>query len=323
MRSRIKLCFCSLAVLLLTIVVSQIFSGEAQAYQLDPPEISVYARNESDAKSHVDMMCNSGYPVGHGGYVHDIRLNEDTGVLTWSVTTISRRCDSTDATATTAYAVTGYDGICPTAGWYHNGSQDTHDCIKYQDPATMTGVSKCGGPYPINNCSQYGNWWSIVKGTGTQPSTNYTYRTYRDGFTAQIPNWETAKHADGEYTFINNQTLCGWWTIDGVRYESQSCQTIWAKIKWHAEWYLSGESLSGICLVSRTLVKMGECPAATVTHAIVSRGQLRVLGRVQRCTGITGCAMTALTAFLRHLTCRLILIQSVAPLVEMARVVSK
>lgn len=245
MRSRTRTSLRLLFVALLTVVTGQIFIRDAQAYRLDPPEISVYARNESDARSHVDMMCNSGYPVGHGGYVHDIWLDEETGKLTWSVTTISRRCDSTDATATTLYAVTGYDGICPTAGWYHNGSQDTHDCIKYQDPATMTGVSKCGGPYPINDCVKYGNWWSIVKGSGTQPSTNYTYRTYRDGFEAQIPNWKTAKHADGEYTFINNQTLCGWWTLGGVRYESQSCQTIWAKIKWHAEWYLSGESYIG------------------------------------------------------------------------------
>lgn len=246
MRSLCRLTLRLTAVALSVAFVSQLFATEVSAYQIEYT-LSTYATSQSDAKRHVDEMCNSGYPVGHGGYVHGVRLNDDTGVLTWSVTTISRRCDSTDATATTLYAVTGYDGICPVAGWYHSGSADTHDCIKYQNPASMVGVSKCGG-YPINTCVGNGGrgWWDIVKGSGTQPSTSYTYRTYSDGFQAQIPGWETAKHGDGEFMFINNQTLCSYWReADGTDIADQGCQTIWAKIRWYSEWYLSGESYIG------------------------------------------------------------------------------
>ena len=246
MRSLCRLTLRLTAVALSVAFVSQLFATEVSAYQIEYT-LSTYATSQSDAKRHVDEMCNSGYPVGHGGYVHGVRLNDDTGVLTWSVTTISRRCDSTDATATTLYAVTGYDGICPVAGWYHSGSADTHDCIKYQNPASMVGVSKCGG-YPINTCVGNGGrgWWDIVKGSGTQPSTSYTYRTYSDGFQAQIPGWETAKHGDGEFMFINNQTLCSYWReADGTDIAEQGCQTIWAKIRWYSEWSLSGESYIG------------------------------------------------------------------------------
>ena len=307
MRSRTRTSLRLLFVALLTVVTGQIFIRDAQAYRLDPPEISVYARNESDARSHVDMMCNSGYPVGHGGYVHDIWLDEETGKLTWSVTTISRRCDSTDATATTLYAVTGYDGICPVAGWY-NKSADTHDCIKYQNPASMVGVSKCGGPYPINDCAKYGNWWSIVKGSGTQPSTNYTYRTYSE---------------DGKLLNMVTESLC-LLTIRRYVLIGEKQMALISQIKDVKRYGLrSNGTPSGICLVSPILVKMGEYPAVIVMRAIAYREQLRVLGQGQPYTGTTGCVMTVPTAFQRHLTCRLILIQSVVPLVEVVRAVSK
>ena len=227
-------------------ILSQLPSNTANAYRIEY-ELSPYATSRSDAIRHVDDMCNQGYPVGHGGYVHNVWLNDDTGVLTWSVTTLNRRCNSDDSSSTINYAVTGYDGICPVAGWYHNGSQDTHDCIKYQEPSTLNGVRKCGGSYPINNC--LGNngrgWWSTVYNSGGQPSTGLASRTYTDGFSAQIPNWETAKHSNGEFTFINNQTLCSYYWNQGQRYHTQGCQTIWAKVRWYAEWYVEGQSYIG------------------------------------------------------------------------------
>ena len=209
-------------------------------------EISKYANNYNDAKAHVDEMCKQGYPVGHGGYVYNIKFNDDTGVITWSIGTIHKRCNNNASSVTQDYAVTGYDGICPVAGWYHAGSADTHDCIKYQNPNMLVGVAKCPGQsQPINTCSGNGGrgWWNVVySSAGQPPSNNYVARNYSDGFQAQIPNWNTAKHSDGSYTFINGQRLCSYYISGGTRHEDQGCQVITAKINWKAEWATAGSS---------------------------------------------------------------------------------
>ena len=76
--------------------------------------ISSEASSRQAAINRVNSMCNQGAPVGHAGYVDNLSFNKNTGVISWSVTTLNRRCKNIYIRG---YAVIGYNGICPLAGW--------------------------------------------------------------------------------------------------------------------------------------------------------------------------------------------------------------
>lgn len=214
--------------------------------------ISTEASSQEAANKRVDNMCQNGAPVGHAGYVHNANFNSNTGVLTWQVTTVNRRCSG--GADVGGYAVTGYNGLCPLAGWYSgvpSTGADTYDCIKFSDPDGLYGRRKCSdgswGGNPVNNCRAYGNWWPVVYGGGSydQPPYYNVYRTY--SFSGQIPNWKEAKLTSGSYGFIQGRELCGSWTLlsDWSFHGAEFCQYIDATIRWTAKWSVGGQSYVG------------------------------------------------------------------------------
>lgn len=203
------------------------------------------ARSYNDAVNRVNWMCSNGYPAGHAGYISSSSFDTKTGHITWNVTVLNKKCPGTSYIG--AYAVTGYDGLCPVSGWYHNGLEDTHDCIKFGNPALLHGVNKCNNPngWPVNTCGS--NWWRIVYGGQDQPSTNLAYRTF--SFDHWIADWNNVKTHAGEYKFIDNRNLCSFYRYQGVTVQSgaprSGCQLISASVSWDAQWDVDGFSYIG------------------------------------------------------------------------------
>lgn len=170
----------------------------------------------------VNDMCANGYRVGFAGYPHSISRSGST--IRYSVTTLARSCWSN---STKNFAVTGYEGLCPVAGWYHNGTWPTHDCIKYQSASTLGDAGggrgrvaycdpcgHCGKTYHVNDCSAQGNWWSYVSGHGrtAPPSGSAESRSY-SGFTYSGTIDFSASSGSVEFT---NRPLQDYWMYPGT-----------------------------------------------------------------------------------------------------------
>ena len=209
--------------------------------------ISSEASSRQAAINRVNSMCNQGAPVGHAGYVDNLSFNKNTGVISWSVTTLNRRCKNIYIRG---YAVIGYNGICPLAGWYNPDGTNTYDCVKYEEPRWLSGYNLCNGgrwgSYSVNNCSQYGNHWKdVYRGSADSRPPTSLQESKKFYFSAQVPNWSTAKLTSGSYDFVQGKELCGSYTLADGFHGQEWCQYINATVRWTTSWNVSGQSYVG------------------------------------------------------------------------------
>lgn len=136
------------------------------------------------AKGLMDAMCAKTDSLGAvAAYPFNIHRNRNEGKIVYSVAVYSRPCTEKNVPGTNRkitgrdlvnFAVTGYGGLCPVAGWYHNGTVPTHDCIKHQNPTVL-------GPYWNNKydyCGHYVKKWV----QGAVNDCDWPKKSRKDGY---------------------------------------------------------------------------------------------------------------------------------------------
>ncbi|TYL51188.1 hypothetical protein [Agromyces mariniharenae] len=114
-------------------------------------------RSQAEAEAFVDWMCQaSTFPVAIAAYPSNATFDKSptgTGHLTYNANLVWRSCERGDtrAMAITGYPTTADNGLatCPVAGWYHDGDNNTHDCVKYtgSDLGRMQGYAELICPW--------------------------------------------------------------------------------------------------------------------------------------------------------------------------------
>lgn len=174
------------------------------------------ADSQAKAENLINQMCAGDAAVGYAWYVSRAEL-KDNGTIDYDVKLLYRRCS--DSKSTRMYAITGYNQIiagsqsqsayaCPVAGWYHNGTEPTHDCVKYQSAWDLAGVNICGrrDGYPINSCGYGGRsgenvWQQVYKGGNNDQPKLWTESTE---FHMSTERHQLIDEGNGRYKFVDS-----------------------------------------------------------------------------------------------------------------------
>lgn len=188
--------------------------------------------NRAQALSRLDQLCRAGSPVAHAVFPDRVSLNQNTGVVSYRLNIVYKRCSG--GVDTRFFAVTGYpqeteDGtlaVCPNVGSYGRpAGGPTHDCTKY--------VGSPPDPWHIAriNSNFYGRG---VGQNSRQPSTSI--KTIRFTGTATINNWASRSRTSGSATLGKHTAVCAHWQINGLASTTNNCQDLIITVNWTRGW---------------------------------------------------------------------------------------
>lgn len=244
----------AVAVLVGAVFLTTFSFENASAAVVDADTSKSEIQDYSGAVSYVNNLC--GWRVFHNvvaAYPTNAKFDTDTGILTYDINLVWRSCGIGD---TRAFAVTGYstEGIsgletCPVAGWYHNVSDPTHDCIKYDrsDDGILTGQSKlsCDWRSPeatdgyacVNGGSDpSGPFRKTIERQEFQPSTdaNTSSNHSTQSLSGQVPDWSTATLSSGKFPFYRAEAVCTYAKLnnEGEKQAARQCVSLRIDVSW-------------------------------------------------------------------------------------------
>lgn len=199
--------------------------------------------NYTGAVNAINAACASGLRMAHAAYGSNPVLNRTTGVVTYTLNVLWKRCA---AGSVGEYAVTGYNGeACPVVGMYHDGWNGTRDCVKYSSRHNT--MPECGAFRCIYR--SVWNGYGIWKGADGGPGDYALHSAALGGRTVAISNW-AAKRLTGGTENLFVARMCDYYS--GV--SNRLCQDTYVRVSWAAEYNFN---LNPVVSASPTVVEPG------------------------------------------------------------------
>ncbi len=198
--------------------------------------------NFNQAVTEINSLCNNAaLTMAHAGYgsgrqqpdgsFRDVQLNFSTGVITYDLNILWKRCRAGNVSE---YAITGYGGSCIPVGNYHDSQNytDTRDCIKYTNrhaPGVARDCVSTGRPY---GCIYTDVWLreGIQQGPQNYPAsdTGFHYKVFYNR-TGTIPNWNLLSVRRQGYANVYLDTLCDYYSSES----SRVCNNTYVYVSWY------------------------------------------------------------------------------------------